>query len=80
MAEKRKSYESTYRDERVARIVKELHAARLMQGLGITELARRTKVSRQSLAAWEAGTSQPHLAPLSAWARGLGYRLRIDIE
>lgn len=73
-------YASAHRSTRIAKIIDELRAARLLQGKSVTELANMTGIPRPSLSMWEAGTFQPHLAALEAWAKALGYTLKIDIE
>lgn len=64
----------------VARIVAELRASRVMQGVSVNKLGKAPGLSERSLQAWEREECQPHLDTLQAWARALGYRVTIDIE
>lgn len=73
-------YASALRSPAIAKIIKELRSARLVQGATQGDVARKTGIPRSSISMWEAGTSQPHLAALEAWATALGYTLTIDIE
>lgn len=69
-----------HRSPDVARIIVELKASRLMQGMSITVLAERSGIARRSIQDWEHGVCQPHLDTLQRWAKALGYKVTIDIE
>ena len=64
----------------VGKIVKELRAARYLQGYTLTQLAEKGGLARRSLLSWEIGEAQPLVHNLDMWAKALGYKLNIDIE
>lgn len=64
----------------VARILVELKASMLMQGMTFVVLAELSGVARRTLHDWFHGTCQPHLDSLQRVAKVLGYEVTIDIK
>lgn len=50
------------------------------QGLSLTELAKRSEVSRASISDWERFEAEPNLQNIVAWAWGLGFDLHLSLK
>jgi transcriptional regulator with XRE-family HTH domain len=67
-------------DPDLVKIIRELTAIRLMLGISMYEVSRRTGVKDSTLRCWERGEASPSMPNLKLWAKALGYRIHIDIE
>jgi transcriptional regulator with XRE-family HTH domain len=60
------------------RLVAELTAARICQGLSLAEVAHRGGFGESSLSHWETGRATPYGDSLAAWAAALGYEIHLQ--
>lgn len=63
--------------EKDAPIVVILTRERARQGLSLEAVARRVGTGKSSIHNWEHGDRSPNLDNLQAWARALGYQVRL---
>lgn len=67
-------------DPDILAIVRELKTYRMVMGITIREVARRTDVGFMTIHHWERENRMPDMINLRAWAEALGYRIKVTIE